>query len=208
MPVNRLILLFVVLGGLTLLLVQNLSPALPLVFLGARTIPLPLALWILFSTAAGAATTVLISSLLSFINYSATPTQKTPPANSKRPPTTSREEVKSASRSASNPQEYTTSNEFDDWETDNNEDSDWEETQQPQNDDRPPTPSSSSQSGSTYSYNYKQPKNTAVGKTESVYDADYRVIIPPFKPSADEKTEDDDWDFLADDDFGDEDDRT
>ena len=46
MAVIRLILLVAVLGGLTLLLVQNWSPALPLVFLGIRTQALPLAIWI------------------------------------------------------------------------------------------------------------------------------------------------------------------
>ncbi|HLO88826.1 MAG TPA: LapA family protein [Nostocaceae cyanobacterium] len=208
MPVTRLILLLVVLGGLTLLLVQNFSPALPLVFLGARTKPLPLALWILFSTTAGAATTILIFTLLKLINYPAAPIPKTTPTNSQRPPTTPREEPKVDSKSASNQREYSTSNDFDDWETDNNEDSDWEETEQPKTYDRPQTPRSGSQSGSVYSYSYKEPKNTAAGKTESVYDADYRVIIPPYQPPTKTQPEDDDWDFLADDDFGDEDDRT
>ncbi len=64
MAVIRLILLVAVLGGLTLLLVQNWSPVLSLVFLGMRTQPLPLAMWILFSTATGAFTSVLISYLV------------------------------------------------------------------------------------------------------------------------------------------------
>jgi hypothetical protein len=43
MSVIRLILLVAVMGGLTLLLAQNWSPALPLVFFGIKTQPLPLA---------------------------------------------------------------------------------------------------------------------------------------------------------------------
>lgn len=69
MAVIRLTLLVTVLGGLTLLLVQNWSPVLPLVFLGMRSQPLPLALWILFSTAAGAGTSLLITSLFKLSNY-------------------------------------------------------------------------------------------------------------------------------------------
>lgn len=188
------------------MLVQNLSPALPLVFLGARTIPLPLALWILFSTAAGGATTVLISILFKLISYPTVTIPKTPTANSQRPPVTPRSESKSADRPTSSAREYTSNSEFDDWETDNNEDIDWDETEQPRTNDRPKTPNSSSSSGS-YSYSYKEPKNTAAGKTESVYDADYRVIIPPHQPPVEEQS-DDEWDFLADDDFQDQDDRT
>jgi hypothetical protein len=142
------------------------------------------------------------------INYPVPPTPKTIPTNSQRPPANPREEPTSGTKSTFNSREYTSSNEFDDWETDNNEDNDWEETEQPKTYDRPQTPTSGSQSGSVYSYSYKEPKNTAAGKTESVYDADYRVIIPPYQPPAEEQSEDDDWDFLADDDFGDKDDRT
>jgi hypothetical protein len=44
-----------------------------------------------------------------------------------------------------------------------------------------------------------------VGKTESVYDADYRVIIPPYQESGKTQvTDDDDWDFFEDDDFEDD----
>ncbi|MEM6752998.1 MAG: LapA family protein [Cyanobacteria bacterium P01_C01_bin.38] len=64
MTIIRLILLVAVLGGLMLLLAQNWSPAIPLVFLGSRTQPLSLAVWMLLSTAAGALTSLLISSLV------------------------------------------------------------------------------------------------------------------------------------------------
>ncbi|MBD0266213.1 MAG: LapA family protein, partial [Tolypothrix sp. Co-bin9] len=70
--------------------------------------------------------------------------------------------------------------------------------------ERPQQPKSSSQSGTVYSYGYRDPNNSGVGKTETVYDADYRVIIPPAaqKPSSPENDwesskddEDDDWKF-------------
>lgn len=53
-------------------------------------------------------------------------------------------------------------------------------------------PKTASRSGSVYSYSYREPKDTAVNKTEQVYDANYRVIRPPYKKNADKKTEEDD----------------
>ena len=68
MTVIRLILLVAVLGAITLLLAQNWSPAIPLVFLGLRSQPLSLAMWMLLSTAAGACSSLLISSLLQLLS--------------------------------------------------------------------------------------------------------------------------------------------
>ncbi|MBH8555124.1 LapA family protein [Nostocaceae cyanobacterium CENA357] len=233
MAVIRLILLVAVLGGLTLLLVQNWSPVLPLVFLGMRTQPLPLAMWILFSIATGAFTSVLISALFKLSNYFGGQQRQTPlksgtaspraraarreepiPPPSSPPPRASRTEYAASDASE----------EFDDWETSNNTDDDWNlddkptETPTPnpktqpfqdsQTYERQQEPKSGSQSGSVYSYSYREPKNTAVGKTESVYDADYRVIIPPYQPPASnqaDNSDDDDWEFFEDDDFEDED---
>ncbi|WP_019487302.1 MULTISPECIES: hypothetical protein [Kamptonema] len=74
-------------------------------------------------------------------------------------------------------------------------DDDWgdEEEQEPlsKNDDipqkpidyeSPQEPKTQSWSGSVYSYGYREPRNTGVGKTESVYDADFRLITPPYTP--------------------------
>lgn len=61
-------------------------------------------------------------------------------------------------------------------------------------------PKSSSKSSSTYSYGYQDPQGSGVGKTEPVVDADYRVIVPPYR-SLDDRQDDG-----AIDDFG-EDDR-
>jgi hypothetical protein len=205
MALIRLILLVVILGGLTLLLVQNWSPALPLFFLGARTRPLPLALLLLFSTAAGAATSILISTLLKFANSFAEAKPKIssrPRATAPRSRTTPRPEPTPSARSSVPP----ANNEFDDWETGDQENDDWAVEDQPKTENPNPAqrqekPKNTSGSGSVYSYNAQEPKNTAVGKTESVYDADYRVIIPPYQPSTTNQTDEDDWNFLDDDDF-------
>ncbi|MEA5553922.1 LapA family protein [Anabaena cylindrica UHCC 0172] len=216
MAVIRLILLVVVLGGLTLLLVQNLSPTLPLVFLGMRTQPLPLALWILLSIAAGAFTSLLISALFKVANYvstqqvstnSFTSNATTPRAKT----TTSKKTTQPTStpRIPVNPTEYTTSNDFDDWETDSNQGDDWDDqesrrTSSPKTYENQQAPQNTSQSDSVYSYSSQEPKNTGVGKTESIYDADYRVIIPPYQPPTTNQTDDDDWDFFEDEDLDDE----
>ncbi len=40
-------------------------------------------------------------------------------------------------------------------------------------------PQSKSWAGSVYSYGYRDPSQSGVGQTESVYDAEYRVLVPP-----------------------------
>jgi uncharacterized integral membrane protein len=210
----RLIFLVVTLGGLTLLLVQNFSPALPLVFLGMRTQPLPLSLWILFSIVAGGFTSFLITTLLKFGNYfaqqSSTTTVKST-ATTPRTKTNARGENRQTSQTShkqTSTTDYNTNNEFDDWDTDRNQEKDWDFNESPQ------TPSSksfspqqprknTSPSDSVYSYSSQEPKNTGVGKTESIYDADYRVIIPPYQPPTTDQTNDDDWDFFEDEDLDD-----
>ncbi|MEH2402581.1 LapA family protein [Nostoc sp.] len=229
MAVIRLILLVAVLGVLTPLLVQNWSPPLSLVFLGVRTQPLPLAIWILFSTATGAFTSILIATLFKLSNYFVAGQRQTPDrrsATSPRPKATQREEPTSRPVSPPPPaskKEQPTSDVFDDWETNGTKDDDWNfdekseeaptpnpQAQQPRDSktyERQSEAKSSSQSGSVYSYNYREPKNTAAGKTESIYDADYRVIIPPYQPPTTNQADDDDWEFFDDDDDFEDDDK-
>lgn len=225
MDIIRLILLVAVLGGLTLLLAQNWSPVLPLVFLGIQTQPLPLAMWILFSTTAGAITSVFISSLFNLSTYltrQQSPRLKSPAASPRNKQT--RREETFERFSVSPPPAGTTqsrsSDAVDDWDTNNSTDDDWdfeeksnvapnpssENIQDREREvERQQQPKASSQSGSVYSYSYRQPKNSGVGKTESVYDADYRVIIPPYQPptTTNQKNDDDDWGFFDDDDVDD-----
>lgn len=70
------------------------------------------------------------------------------------------------------------------------------------------------QSGTVYSYGYRQPDPSGAGRSENVYDAEYRVITPPYRtepeaappvqPSTD--SEDEDW-GLDDDDWREDNDR-
>ncbi|MBP5975529.1 LapA family protein [Brasilonema sp. CT11] len=225
MAVFRLFLLMTVLGGLTLLLVQNLSPVLPLVFLGMKSKALPLAIWILFSTAAGAFTTVFVTSLFNFSNFFPGQQRQTPvrtaTTSTARSQTPKEEPTPRPSPSSSSRKSESTRSSYplNDWEIDNSTDDwDFEEkkeqapTPNSQNTqvrdsktyERQQQPSSTNKSDSVYSYSYREPKNSGVGKTESVYDADYRVIIPPYQPPTTNQpqtnqAQDDDWGFLDED---------
>lgn len=95
--------------------------------------------------------------------------------------------------------------------------------QKPINYESPQEPKTQSWSGSVYSYGYREPRNTGVGKTESVYDADFRLITPPYTPplytppsytppsqtddweeSMNNDDDDEDWGLGEDDEFGDD----
>ncbi len=208
MAVIRLFSLLVVLGGLSLLLAQNLSPPLSLVFLGMRTPALPLAVWILICLGCGASTTLLVATLFRVSNYFAGGGQKNPRSASapsyrtpKRSEPASSRQTPPSSTSQSNRQA-----DGDDWNEDNTDD-DWdleEVADTPVKDrdfERPQEPKSGSKSGSSYSYSYKEPQNSGVGKTESIYDADFRVLTPPYKPPI-THPEEDDWGFEDEDDVG------
>ena len=199
MPVIRLFLLLVVLGGLTLLLGQNWSPVLPLVFLGAKTQALPLAIWILLSVAAGAVTSLFITGLFKLANYFT----RSPSSRRKAsPPTRSSAQRQARYTATSRPPpkpnpNSTPSNPANDWLSDSTtDDDDWgfekdtDKTRSNSPKDVSSAPKSNYQAGS-YSYSYQEPSNSGVGKTESVYDADYRVIKPPYsQPDTAENDED------------------
>lgn len=65
----RLILLLAIAGAMTLFTLQNLTPVLPLVFLGSPTLALPLSWWILGAIAAGALTTLAVTVLVGLSNF-------------------------------------------------------------------------------------------------------------------------------------------
>lgn len=111
--------------------------------------------------------------------------------------------------------EFDEANEFD-WEEEQTNDrpvEDWRESY-PVNgeetarrdrtfDDSTSDTDSSQSSDSVYSYGYREPRTSGVGRSEAVYDAEYRVIIPPYNSMDDGSQNDDlvedDKDFLEDD---------
>jgi uncharacterized integral membrane protein len=193
MNLFRSIILFTLLGGLIIFLVQNLSPSLPLVFLGMRSKQLPLGLWILFSLTAGIITSLVITTLLkftTFTNIQASQNKSTP---------TRQPSVKNA-RTSNNftPSVNEDDDDFDDWEN-SDDDEEWDirdnyRTSSKTSRDQP-------RSSSVYSYSSQSPENTAVGKTEIIYDANYRVIIPPVEERINDinNQDEDDWSFFEDD---------
>ncbi|MBD2112996.1 MULTISPECIES: hypothetical protein [Cyanophyceae] len=70
MATIRLIVVLLVLGAVLLLGVQNLAPALPLVFFGGTTQALPLGIWLTGAVGLGALTTLALTALLGSIGPS------------------------------------------------------------------------------------------------------------------------------------------
>lgn len=256
------VLLLAVVVGLALLLAQNVSPSLPLVFLGMRSQPLPLSAWLLLSLAAGVLSSIFMAALFQFSNYlaqqqwrrdlgrdrrsrgfseGASSSYPPPPPPhspeveaaykvdpSDRYPKTVIQEpqgfVQSYGATASNLKDAAAGPAVgvgidDDWNEPTRRvgagsDEDWgDEGEKPGLDrdgegrnqrdyqvDR--QPKTQSWSGSIYSYGYRDPSGSGVGKTESVYDADYRVITPPeatpirqddWEKPKDQDEDDEDW---------------
>jgi uncharacterized integral membrane protein len=279
----RPVLLLVIVVGLTIFALQNVEPALSLVFLGIRSPALPLSIWILLSMGTGVVTSLLISALLSFSNYlSQTRDRSGRDIRSREavsadrrtayapPPPPRKQEIDPDFETVNSQTSYRTeygtpagytpqtfqqetpnppvaknynqptiiqaADDEDDWVSDGSKsvsggsDDDWGDDRdladRPQVNDVPAAnprayestqePKSKSWAGSVYSYGYRDPSQSGVGQTESVYDAEYRVLVPPQdpipspggaqvpqNPSADTE---DDW-GLDEDDVFDEDDR-
>lgn len=234
MPINRIVLLVLVVGGLTLFAFSNLSPVLPLVFLGRTMIALPLAAWIGGAIAAGAITSFCLQ-LLNSLQRGSSP-RSVEESDNVPPQTRSSYRQRAEKPAPENETPYTppspppspskapTSRESSDWEEPVSADWDFDKEPAPQTSNRkdfeqePPIgtptaertgyevkqePKTGSKSGSVYSYSYREPSESGVGKTEAVYDANYRVITPPYQKPP-EPEEDDDWGFEDDEEFDDE----
>lgn len=267
MSVVRVAILLAVVVGLTLFALQNVSPAVSLVFLGMRSKTLPFSVWVLLSVAAGVLTSFLISAFMRLSNYfteqasrprprSGTytegrgiPNQPPPRKPDLNPPSvttwpTQEAETRTMPRTdyvseprynvstvlqpdsvipPPEPPQTVASPELDkldeeDWvegtipSASETNDEEWDdEDEWPAETQAPPLreyetkqePKTQFWAGSVYSFGYREPQNTGVGKTESVYDADYRVIQPPSPPATPDA---DDWETPSsqsgDDDWG------
>ncbi|MEG5211092.1 LapA family protein [Microcoleus sp. ARI1-A1] len=245
----RAVFLLVIVVGLTIFALQNVEPALSLVFLGIRSPALPLSIWILLSVGTGVVTSLLISALLSFSNYlsqtrdrsgrdirsreAVSPDRRTayaPPVPPRKQeidpdfetvnsqtsyrteygtpagytPQTFQQQTPNPPAAKNYAQQTTVqaADDEDDWVSDGSKsgsggsDDDWgddrSKVDRPQVNDVPATnpkayetkqePKSKSWAGSVYSYGYRDPSQSGVGQTESVYDAEYRVLVPPQDP--------------------------
>ena len=230
-----IVLLLVLVGALILFALQNLSPVV-LTFLGIKTLGLPLGGLILIAIAIGFCTSLIMAALFQLANYLSSQELRSrireleaENSDSKgqryQSATASESSAYSSSDRGYNSPANSANNEEDE---DEDEDAS-EPTPSYQNytpnqtnyerEQEPPT--TRYQSGSVYSYGYRNPSNSGVGRTESVYDAEYRIITPPYRgvdptenssgnaPRNPNKNNDDDWGFEDDDndDFDDSDDR-
>ncbi len=208
-----LIVLIVVIGGLALFAWQNGSPSLSLTFLGLKSIPLPLSVWILAAIVAGVITYLLIYGIFGLSNYllkqSLQPSRPRSRKSNYQNQTGEGRDRYSQSQGISDSQSsFNLNKDSEPTEKDENLD-DWEQgppkvshswdsstkeqhIEEPQgsvnqsstqkNYEAEQQPKTESWSGSVYSYGYRDPSSSGVGQTESVYDADYRVITPPPPP--------------------------
>lgn len=218
----KILLLGLVLSVLVLFTIQNGLEPLSIIVFGSATIELPRAVWMAIFMAAGVLTSLVIQ-LLHAIPASATPEQRL-----RRPQRESPEpkQAKINSRESRFEKNRQASESKSDWETPQNPD--WgskEEHNDEWNIEDPPRestrtsirldkqerekeqnnyeirrqPTSSSNSGSVYSYGYQEPDNSGVGKQEKVYDAQYRMIRPPLRqpnqPQENQNVSEEDWGF-------------
>jgi hypothetical protein len=267
MSVANLVIFLIVVAGLVLLVLQNISPSVSLVFLGTQTPSFPLSFWMVMAIAVGVILSLLIWGLfqLSASGSAAVP-QSSPPPRSPKPPvqpmgfkaepspepsssySSSRNPVNTARTSTtySSPQPTaSTASTNDDWETEVKpirqswDEEDWGEEESvnstasqprwnqeevasnsgeprseasevrssysPESEYTRPNhyeveqkPKRETWSGSVYSYGYREGGDTAVGKSESVYDADYRIITPPPPSTEIQDDEEEDWDVQDD----------
>lgn len=266
MPAKRAIVFFILVAGLVVLTIQNLSPAISLVFFGVQSLTLPLSVWLLIAIAGGVLTSIIISSLFQVspqTSYKKVAKPK-PPIKPSQSPQDSASVMEDKPESFPEITNKPSQGNGDDWETEvrkvgsswNDDDNrDWEQSSPPspvkpsnkpsdkpseseswdertenplnspntnenwqkspsQNQEiapnaTPPEPLSKnyeveqepqkqSWSGSVYSFNYKDGNDSGVGRPESVYDADYRLINPPSPPTQ-IQSDDEDWGFNDDD---------
>lgn len=235
----RLILLLAIVGALTVFALQNLTPLLPLVFLGIQFPALPVSWWVLGAMAAGVVSMLVIQILISLSNFvtgqtvrsrvrasvdredpsrrGAASTEQEVSQAGKRQPRRARSTMDDSAWQDWRGYESTSTQQtaaprptpqpLDDWERPPSDD--WEvsapqgTTRRPPQErvsqdrgtsprDAPPrespatdrdvAPRRSTPPDSTYSSNAQEPQDTGMGKTEQVVDADFRVIVPPYRP--------------------------
>jgi hypothetical protein len=194
----------VILVGLAGFVLQNLSLFISLAFLGLRSQPIPLGFLIVGAIAAGVFTGLVIMGLLKLSNHL---TRR----RLQRIPKTEKPRFRPPWQAKSSGTETTTDNQTDYTDSWSSGSDSWDN----ELDDQPAQagnyeveqqPKTTYQSGSTYSYSYRDDNQTGVGRPEPVVEADYRVITPPYR--SDDTDDDygfDDEDFEDDGDFDDED---
>lgn len=191
--------------SLVAMLLQNQTPTLTLVFLGLRSQPLSLGLWIVGAVVVGALVSLGLSALLSVASPS------TPPSNGRRRPKTkarwspfkqpqskTREPVNRSSKGYSDWDEPVATDWYGEPQPDPffEDELDYEDDRgnYPEEDDYDDPIPPWEKRDSSYSFSARNPNfANQSGQRESVFDAEYRVINPPKEASPN-----DDWDEFED----------
>ena len=183
MPIIRLILLLGLAGILLLFALQNWTPSMQLVFLGLRSPAFPLSLWVLGAIAAGILTTLVIAGLFHLTSF-------TVQRQGQR-----RRSTSSAQNSSDRePYQAPRAPEFNDrrsWQTQSpdaagqdNGDSDWDDDASDwfdETDDRPKNWEPETRRRAPDKPQAEPRSQSGAAKPESVVDADFRVIVPPYR---------------------------
>jgi uncharacterized integral membrane protein len=199
MPLARTGVLVGLFIGLIAVTLQNQTPALSLVFLGMRSQPLPLGIWIVGAIVLGMLTGLILLFLLNGTNTGSRPTARRPRAPRKP----------SASRPSSSAPSDWSARPSNDWRA-NDSDSDWgsrpaasSPAPQPDLDDFSSVDEqryarAGGSAPSTYSRSAQDPTFASQpGQRESVFEAEYRMVKPPGQ----EPPQPENWDELNDDFF-------
>lgn len=202
------VLFIAVVSILALFVYQNWSPSLALAFLGNSTSPLPLSLWMLGAFMLGALTTIVMAGLLRIAGsqqFSSEDESDDPLRRSVGTRRYDRDEVDdgdnwiedldetdrqvASQRSVDSDDEDDRAATIPPYDQDQIVDSVRSTVGQPRDYERQQQPQRATQDGSSYAYSYRESAKSRAGRTEAVYDADYRVLVPPYKPTAPEEAE-------------------
>jgi uncharacterized integral membrane protein len=187
----KLLIITVFVGVLVIFVLQN-TESIPLVLFGSTVATLPVGIWILLAILAG----VLTSFVLQLFNQSPVqvPSRREPErVPSRRETKIRKDEGRSSIPNINNKQEQKTK-ESPQTKIQDNINKTIPETETVDN------KQDNLKKDTVYSYGYRKDKPKDVNKTDEVYDANYRVIIPPYKENEDQsldqdndKNEEEDW---------------
>ncbi len=193
----KLLIISVFIGSLVIFFLQN-TQVVPLILFGSTIANLPVGILILGSVFSG----LLTSFILQLFNqgktqvspqFSPEQTNRNTPNYSRSPRQSERSSPREERREERNIKNYQEQNIKDSPKTQiqdniNKPISDTETLETKQDTVKKDT---------VYSYSYRKQKDKGVNKTDDVYDANYRVIVPPYQSnqeqSLEDKNEDEDW---------------
>ncbi len=190
----NLILLLLIAGGFVAFALQNLAPV-SLVVLGVKTLALPLSVWVLSFLAAGALTTLILSGFFSMsknaaVRKSAQRETKTPSPWAGAQGSKPKSAATASGKSASGAQDgWERSKDWDDWAEPQSGSAasrspDRSPDRSPVRDDirdrRPDAGRPNSRQTPLEQTGFSRSSNPEPRKSKEVYDAEYRVLIPPY----------------------------